>query len=88
MWTVRLLLPRLLPKSAGALPRMPLPVGGGASLAQRHAVVLGLKAFVLSSPYDVPGQRHLSTLLGSFLPASRQASLAPPIGGCTAPASS
>lgn len=24
------------------------------SLAQRHAVVLGLKAFVLSTPYDVP----------------------------------
>ncbi|KAI3424360.1 hypothetical protein D9Q98_009913 [Chlorella vulgaris] len=31
------------------------PAGGAASLAQRHAVVLGLKAFVLSTPYDVPG---------------------------------
>lgn len=31
-----------------------VPPGEGATLAQRHAVVLGLKAFVLSTPYDVP----------------------------------
>lgn len=30
--------------------------GEGTTLAQRHAVVLGLKAFVLSTPYDVPGE--------------------------------
>lgn len=29
-------------------------LAAGAALAERHAAVLGLKAFVLSSPYDVP----------------------------------
>ena len=28
--------------------------GSSSGLAERHAVVLGLRAFVLSSPYDVP----------------------------------
>lgn len=44
------------------LARVPPTAGGAASLAQRHAVVLGLKAFVLSTPYDVPGVGAASQL--------------------------
>lgn len=36
---------------------LPLPAAAaapGPSLARRHAAVQGLRAFVLSSPYDVP----------------------------------
>ncbi|KAL4431419.1 hypothetical protein ABPG75_006675 [Micractinium tetrahymenae] len=50
---------RLFPSSkrrrtGGAGAAAAAPPGEGATLAQRHAVVLGLKAFVLSTPYDVP----------------------------------
>lgn len=41
---------------AGSVASAPSAAGAGAlvSVAERHAGVLGLKAFVLSSPYDVP----------------------------------
>ena len=29
-------------------------VSGGSSLNEKHAALLGLRAFVLTSPYDVP----------------------------------
>ena len=38
----------------GAKTETCLMVADGASISQKHAAVLGLKAFVLTSPYDVP----------------------------------
>ncbi len=42
----------------------------GASLAQRHAVVLGLKAFVLSTPYDVPRESPFFCFVLGGLPCA------------------
>ncbi|KAK9818405.1 hypothetical protein WJX72_012161 [[Myrmecia] bisecta] len=52
---VELMFPNKRQKHKLALTAKPAPgPGPNSSLTDKHAVVLGLKAFVLSSPYDVP----------------------------------